>query len=169
MIKTDEKRIQHKLSGYLLGKGHDVVIPNVSWSWLYWEADLISVTKAGYMYEFEIKITRSDFEADFRKRKHQDLKRGAKNIRIPNYFSYVAPLVAMPLCVPDYAGLYEVRKSGWYDHELELVTIRKPALIHRAKHDNDTKVKMLKTLMFKYWDLTHKLDNLKIQKGLFQK
>lgn len=40
-----------------------------------WEADLFSVTKgAGYAYEFEVKISRSDFFADFKKPKHHFFK-----------------------------------------------------------------------------------------------
>jgi hypothetical protein len=35
-----------------------------------WEADLFTVTKSGYAYEFEIKVSRSDFLADFKKEKH---------------------------------------------------------------------------------------------------
>ena len=33
-----------------------------------WESDKLLWTKAGYIYEFEIKISRSDFKADFKLR-----------------------------------------------------------------------------------------------------
>jgi hypothetical protein len=36
-----------------------------------WEADCFSVTKSGYSYEIEVKVSRSDFFADFKKPKHQ--------------------------------------------------------------------------------------------------
>jgi hypothetical protein len=36
-----------------------------------WECDFFSVTKAGYMYEVEIKISKSDYQADFIKFKHK--------------------------------------------------------------------------------------------------
>lgn len=35
-----------------------------------WESDYFSVTKAGLLIEVEVKISRSDFFADFKKRKH---------------------------------------------------------------------------------------------------
>lgn len=35
-----------------------------------WEADLFSVTKTGYSYEIEVKVSKSDFMADFKKPKH---------------------------------------------------------------------------------------------------
>ena len=59
----DETKIQYHLYQDLIAKGHEIVVPNVSWSWLLWEADLISITKAGYMNEYEIKISKQDFEA----------------------------------------------------------------------------------------------------------
>lgn len=36
-----------------------------------WEADLVSLTRAELAHEFEIKITRADFKADFKKDKHR--------------------------------------------------------------------------------------------------
>ena len=38
------------------------------------ESDFFSVTGAGYAQEVEIKISRSDFKADFKKRKHEDFR-----------------------------------------------------------------------------------------------
>lgn len=39
-----------------------------------WEADSFSVTSTGYVYEIEVKISRSDFFADFKKPKHHFFK-----------------------------------------------------------------------------------------------
>lgn len=39
-----------------------------------WEADLFSVTSSKYAYELEVKISRSDFLADFKKPKHNLFK-----------------------------------------------------------------------------------------------
>lgn len=49
-----------------------------------WECDLFSVTKTGTVYETEIKVSRSDFRADFEKRKHrlfENYKRGVYQIK----------------------------------------------------------------------------------------
>ena len=41
-------------------------------SYLYaWESDYFHITKTGYTVEIEIKISRSDFRADFKKEKHR--------------------------------------------------------------------------------------------------
>ena len=34
------------------------------------ECDVISISKSNYIYEYEVKISRSDFKADFKKPKH---------------------------------------------------------------------------------------------------
>jgi len=36
-----------------------------------WESDFFSVTKTGYCYEVEVKISKSDYKADFEKFKHK--------------------------------------------------------------------------------------------------
>ena len=166
-MKLDETKIQFYLNRYVMAKGHYIAIPNVSWSWLYWEADLISITKSFYMYEYEIKISRADFEKDFVKPKHRRLKRCAKGQRIPNYFVYVAPIKAIPLCIPSYAGLIEVRQDTRYRHRINFIEIKKPEKIHGIKQDLKSINTMLRTVTFKYWDLAQTLDNIKIQKELF--
>jgi hypothetical protein len=166
-MKLDEVKIQHYLSDYLLRKGRSYTIPNVSWSWLRWEADLVSITRAYYLYEYEIKTTRADFENDFLKPKHKALRNPTNTNRIPNYFSYVAPLVAMPLCVPDYAGIIEARPSGRYGVYLDFIEVRRPKILHRTKQTPASILKMLRTLMFKYWNLTETLEKNKIQTSIY--
>lgn len=55
-----------------------------------WEADLVSLTRAGLSHEFEIKISRADFRADFKKEeKHRILSEkfagGTVRPRLPEY------------------------------------------------------------------------------------
>ena len=51
----------------------NIIVPNVSWGMLTHEADIIVMSKAGYLTEIEIKRSWSDFLADFRKsHKHDD-------------------------------------------------------------------------------------------------
>lgn len=171
-MKLDEARIQRALFYRLTDKGHEIVVPNVSHSWLYWEADVISFTKAGLMHEFEIKVSRQDFRNDFTKRKHADMKRilsnGGKHCaRIPNYFSYVAPEKAIPLCVPDYAGIIAVYEAGQYGDRIRLSQVRKPVQIHKQKPPEQAARKILRTLMYKYWTLSDTLERNKIQRQLF--
>lgn len=51
------------------------------------EADVVSILKSGYVVEFEVKISRSDFKADAKKGKWKfyDLR---VETGIPNYFYY---------------------------------------------------------------------------------
>ena len=53
----------------------NLVVPNVSWGFMWYEADLVVITKAGYMTEIEIKRSWTDFLADFKKRDyHSDAR-----------------------------------------------------------------------------------------------
>jgi hypothetical protein len=55
-----------------------------------WEADFFTVTKTGYSYEFEIKVSRSDFLADFKKEKHAIFRAHKKGaVVLPRGSSYV--------------------------------------------------------------------------------
>lgn len=53
------------------------VIPNLSWSFLNYEADLIAISKQGYLREVEIKITLSDLRNDANKQKFINPHSGA--------------------------------------------------------------------------------------------
>lgn len=35
-----------------------------------WESDYLAMTKSGYWYEIEVKISRADFKADFKKKRN---------------------------------------------------------------------------------------------------
>ena len=151
----DEATIQYAMYAELIGRGHRAVMPNVSWSWLYWEADLISVTKADYWHEYEIKCSKSDFLRDFEKPKHRMFsQRMTGSGRIPNYFWYVAPIKAIPLCIPDYAGLILATDvDDKYGLRTEVEYVKKPALLHCSKLITEGYTSMLRSVMFKYWDM----------------
>lgn len=90
----------------------------------YWESDLILVSKAGYAYEFEIKISKSDFNADFKKTKrHKDMNNPQKDG--PNYFYYVCPEgVIDPNDVPKYAGLIYVKRGNRLETQIGAPKLR---------------------------------------------
>lgn len=163
----DEARIQFSLFNELNARGHIAIIPNVSWSWLYWEADLISITKAKYMHEYEIKISKSDFKNDFKKRKHTTMTRTGRTTRIPNYFWYVAPEDAIPMCIPNYAGLILVVPLNKNAIDHKLIYVKKAMKLHSSKTPEVAIFKILRSIMFKYWNLAKIRDNWKIQKNLF--
>ena len=84
-----------------------------------WESDYLAKTTAGYWYEVEVKISLSDFKADFKKEnKHKLLREHGwvGKFAVPNYFSYCVPAHLVekvePL-VPAYAGLISVSEHGF--------------------------------------------------------
>lgn len=46
----------------------NMVIPNVSWAFSHYEMDLVVVTQSNYIYEIEIKVSKSDLINDKKKR-----------------------------------------------------------------------------------------------------
>ncbi len=43
-----------------------------------WESDYFGISKSGYIYEIELKISRSDFKADFKKTLKHSILQNAK-------------------------------------------------------------------------------------------
>lgn len=57
-----------------------------------WECDFFCVNDEGYAFEFEIKISRADFQNDFLKYKHMLFKKlDKRGVLMPNKFYYVVP------------------------------------------------------------------------------
>lgn len=163
LIELTEKSIQNVLYRHLINKNHNHIIPNIG-LFPNHEADLISATKAGYINEYEVKISRSDWKADFKKSKFKLLKenyverRHKKNIdrygyRVPNYFWYVVPEELYKCSqdivktLPGYSGIIVVGRSNcWVKY------IRKAKLLHRYKINESQKEKITRGLTFRYWN-----------------
>lgn len=118
-----------------------------------WESDSLSITKSGYVYECEIKISRADFFNDKKKeRKHQILEgtytpgRWEKTYPMrPNYFYYVVPEgLVKPEEIPPYSGLIYITEVYPY------VSIEVPApKIHGDKAD-ETALKLQDKFYYNY-------------------
>ncbi len=118
------------------------------------EADVISITKAGFINEFEIKRTRSDFMADFRNKtyKHKYLaervgiKKGFNGtvwFLAPSYFWFVVPKNLIGIeDIPEYAGLI-------YYEEGRLAVIKRAPRTHSEKATIDIVQKIAHNLMCK--------------------
>lgn len=134
------------------------IIPNYTpRDW--WECDLFEITKAGFFREYEIKMSRSDFKADAKKKsrnwqwdeasnrgviteanKHDELKASSKSGPKQFYFVTPAGLVA-PSELPTWAGLIEIHERTGHRvpfNVTENVVVKAPQL-HR--HALDPKVK----------------------------
>lgn len=114
----------------------------------WWECDIAEITKSGYLREYEVKISRSDFLADCRKTenarplrwegpevvqtsKHDLL--AAKSTRGPVQFWFVVPEGMIRLNeVPEWAGLIECSKPNYGRYLYERETMKAPRL-HNTK------------------------------------
>lgn len=130
-----EVELQAALLTTLLDKwNHQIAAPNITTVYT-WECDLLSLTRANFAHEFEIKRSLSDYRADFKKKsKHHSLSNRLfyhdTNPRIPNYFWYV--VAGLEVEPPEYAGLLNVA-WGQKGHR-PVVEIIKPApRLHNKK------------------------------------
>jgi hypothetical protein len=161
-----EEDIQYGLWIHLWRKGHSFITPNAHLLST-GEMDMCSIMKSGKVCEYEIKISRSDFKADFKKDKHRliglrlqgvteerivnrwGVDFGAKRIATPNHFSYVVPenLVAIEE-VPAWAGLIYVSPRNVYS----LSVVKRALQIHPDIDDSIPK-QLGHKLMHRFWDL----------------
>lgn len=94
-----------------------------------WESDFFCINRTGYSFEVEIKVSRSDFKADFKKEKHRLFVEKPVNSLLPNKFYFAVPdgLVTIDE-VPEYAGLITV-KNG------HILILKRAPFIHKNKYD----------------------------------
>ena len=118
------------------------------------EADVISITKAGFISEFEIKCSRSDYLADFRNKsyKHKAML-GRTGVKVypsgniwyhsANKFWFVIPENLIKLDdIPEYAGLIYIKKN-------HLSVIKNAPRLHKHKATEELYKKIAHNLMNK--------------------
>jgi hypothetical protein len=114
------------------------------------EADVLGINRNGYIYEYEIERSRSDFRAEFKHKEYKHKKLRGRNaikvydewkngkrtggkyecILIPNRYFFVCPEgLIKPEEVPEYAGLIYTDKRFLYSNEL----IKAAPLLHKNK------------------------------------
>lgn len=158
-MNSTELEIQKRLY-WRLGEKREYAMPNV---YVFEnESDFLTVTRAGYIDEYEVKISRSDFRADFKKRRHINYQtltpwrwytRGdvtwlyGRNVQYPNRFWYAVPEdLVTPDEVPEYAGLIYVTDKGM------AVEAKKAPKLHGNKASDATMNKVLRAGYFRYID-----------------
>ena len=121
-----------------------------------WESDYLCITKSGYVYECEIKISRGDYQNDFKNKveKHRILESVETPKLRPNYFYYVVPegLITKEE-VPNGYGLIYVTDWG-----LDIVKDAKK--IHNEKVDLD-KLRLIDKFYYGYLDYWNKFRKIK--------
>ena len=133
-----------------------------------WECDIVELTKSGYLYEYEVKITRADFKADAKKQrdgyekiegvwqpssktKYGVLQSGSR----VNYFYYLVPkdLISVDE-VPEFAGLIYIDIT--YVHPYFKVVKPAPKL-SKEKITEKRIIKLLESTYYRYHSLRIKL------------
>jgi len=110
-----ETAIQNQLYQWCTAKNHPVTIDNCG-ACTIGKADLLSVTKARLVHEFEIKCSVADFQREFEDKdtKHDRLDRADNRLMaLPNYFWFVTPPGLLEReAIPAYAGLMIADEDG---------------------------------------------------------
>ena len=144
-IKWTEDTIQKALRyGVLSPNSIKYVMENLT---VYkWESDTLLVTKSGYAYEIEIKISRADFKNDFKHKEKKHLFLEGKGMKDalgteyddrwrPNYFYYAVPEgLISPDEVPDYAGLIYIHPLSSWPH-FRVDNVKVATQLHKTKFD----------------------------------
>ena len=133
----------------------------------WFECDLMAITEAGYMYEFEIKLSRSDFLHDAKKgrapeylkeyyaglkmkygiTKYERLSSGDKNG--PSRFWYIVPEVLLDkIELPPFSGCLCVKEMS---HFIFLKEIQKAPRLHTHKMNEEHKDIIRRNLYHRYW------------------
>jgi len=158
-IAWTEGLIQNALYCHCAIKRHELIVPN---SKVFgWESDLISVSRAGTIHEFEIKVSRSDFKADAKKDKSAwmvdpfRISWGVKrSIARPNHFYYVTPPDLVTLDeVPQYAGLIyaEYSPTGFALYCGTVTVVREAPRLHKDKISEWQKCQLHRATTSRYW------------------
>lgn len=107
------------------------------------EIDFLAITSSNYAVEYEIKASRSDFFADFKKKKHRSMITG-NGCKISRFY-YVCPIdMIKPHEIPSYAGLIYV------DRHNQCTTITKAPRLSSDKLSDSELVKVYRSIMFRW-------------------
>jgi len=158
--------IQSYINDVIRNKPQTKVFPNTYIG--SWECDIVELTKSGYLYEYEVKITRADFKADAKKyrlgnekidgvwhtcnkSKYSVLQSGSR----VNYFYYLVPkdLISVDE-VPEFAGLIYIDIT--YVHPYFKVVKPAPKL-SKEKITEKRIIKLLESTYYRYHSLRIKL------------
>lgn len=89
------------------GARQNLMVPNVSWGMIHYEADLVVLRPSGYAEEVEIKVTRADLIADGRKHHRHN-----SNMFRKLWFAIPENLVRCIEFIPERAGILVIGSNG---------------------------------------------------------
>jgi hypothetical protein len=157
--KWTEARIQNALYEWLDLKKHRLIVPLAEWG--SGISDLVSVDRHNLLFEFEIKLSRADFRADFRKTKHHYMKHREKFpptvgglLYIPSSFYFVTTKnLVRPSEVPSYAGLlYATPALDGHTYACDwFIQVRRAPVLHRVPLPEFQRRNIEQSLCRRYW------------------
>lgn len=132
-------------------KHHEIMAYNTYALQARLEADFLSVTKSGYVHEVEMKVSKNDFKADFKKVSGNSLKHDLiKSGKLANYFWFCTPLNLLDLNdIPDYCGLIEFYIGK--QNKIQLLVRRNAPKIHANKVKDSVKTAILRSMYYRAW------------------
>lgn len=138
----------------------NIIVPNVSWGLQgMHECDLFVIKMSGYAVEVEIKISKSDLLADFKKgHNHKDRQNRIKE------FYYAMPENILKTCkelIPQNAGIISCRRSDWGKKLVYASFEKDPVPIKDArKLTIEEQFKVAKLGTMRIWSLKNKIIKL---------
>lgn len=143
--KLNTKELEVLVADFFNVRTH-LIVPNVSWGFgLQYEADLVVVTKSNYIYEVELKVSKSDLKADAKKRKHLHPRKTFKRM----YYA-MPESIYDPTLVPEYAGvlLAYMHRKRWY-----IKVERKPENLKVDPITDKQYIKLLELMAMRVWSM----------------
>lgn len=143
-----------------VGWARAVCVPNLC---LFHEMDMAVLTRAGCLWEFEIKLSQGDWNNDRRKDmvpEPSELHRvmnwqptATRNLTYVDRFHYVyAAGLTMPDWVPAWAGLLEVDYKTVGGHVYVALSEHRKAIRRKATKPTDAHVRaMYEAIYYRYW------------------
>lgn len=150
----------------LFGVRTNIIVPNLSWGLPgMHECDVFIVKKSGFAVEVEIKRTKADLLADFKK------KHDHSDVRIREFF-YALPSNLLESCtefIPEHAGIISCERSRWQTRNSVYAHIKRDAKVRKdaRKLTQQEQFKVAKLGTMRIWSLKNKL--IKIQNGTSKK
>lgn len=152
--------MEHSIA-YRWGPRTHLIVPNVSWGLLTYEADMLIVRKTGFCIEVEIKRSFSDYLNDFKKRKWNRSNGGQGKLIKEFYYAFPVKLWERRKndimdIMPEFAGVLVCHRMT----RTELIRNAKPNRQARALTDKEMfQVARLGTL--RIWSLKRTIIGLR--------
>jgi len=155
------KQIEINLANYFNYR-QNLIVPNISWGLLDYEADLLVLNKSGYITEIEIKVSKQDLIRDAE-------KRHSHNSNLVKYLYFAIPDKLLPYIdyIPKKAGILVLSKNN--DHYFEkfcwYLAVKKfreaEKNLHLIKVTDEKRYQLARLGAMRIWRLKKEIEMLK--------